>query len=106
METIIIAILGSSAFTAIVNAVIELLKNRSGKQSKQNKAVMFSLLFALQTYGEKLINRGKIDAEDYKQFFEMYAAYKACGGNGFAERIKMEVEALPLIIPGRKEQNK
>lgn len=94
---LLIAILCSSAFTAIVNAVIELLKNRSGKQSNANKGIMFALLFALQNYGEKLIKAGSIDLEDYKQFDEMYQCYRALGGNGYAERIKKEVDNLPIV---------
>lgn len=92
---IIIAIVGSSAFTALVNGIIEIVKNKTGRQSKQNKAVMYSLLYCLQAYGEKLKEKDHISLVEYKQFVEMFTTYKENGGDGFADIIKSEVDAIP-----------
>lgn len=96
METIIIAILGSSAFTAIINGVIELIKNRSGAKKNADKGIMFSLLYCIQAYSDKLLAKDNIDLEDYKQFEEMYSVYKAMGGNGYLDKVKKEIDALPV----------
>ncbi len=95
-DTVIIAILGSSAFTVLMNAVVELIKNLFGNKSSTTKAVNFSFLIAIQMYGEKLVDKGTVDPEEIKQFTEMYQLYKKRGGNGYVDRLKAEVEKLPL----------
>lgn len=95
MNEIAIAIVGSGAFTIIVNAVVELIKNAFGRKNDTEKAVNFALLYAMQMYGERLVQKKCVDAEEIKQFQEMYALYKKRGGNGYADRLKKEVENLP-----------
>lgn len=95
MNEIAIAILGSGAFTIIVNALVELLKNLFGRKNDTEKAINFALLYALQMYGERLLQKKCVDAEEIKQFQEMFSLYKKRGGNGYADRLKTEVEALP-----------
>lgn len=95
-DTVIIAILGSSAFTVLVNAAVELIKNQFGSKSLTAKAINFTLLSALEQYGEKLLAKGYVEPEDVNQFTEMYQLYKKRGGNGYAEKLKAEVDKLPL----------
>lgn len=96
IRTIIIAIIGSSAFTALVNGVLEIFKNRTGVKKNEKKALNFCLLSALQTYGGKLLASEKIEVEDYNQFYEMYQTYKSLGGNGYADRLKKEIDNKPF----------
>lgn len=96
MEAIVMAIVGSSAFTAIINAVIELIKNRTGSKKVETEAIKYSLLCCLQAYGERLTASGSIDQVQYSQFEEMYLIYKKMNGDGFADRIKKDVDALPI----------
>ena len=96
IRTIIIAIIGSSAFTALVNGILDIFKNRTGVKKNEKKALNFCLLSALQTYGEKLCSTATIEKEDYLQFDEMYKTYKALGGNGYADRLKKEVDKIPF----------
>lgn len=91
-NAIIIAMVGSSAFTVVVNAIIELLKNIFGNKSRTSKAINFCLLYSIQNYGKELLDKGVIYAEEYKQFCEMYHTYKALGGNGYIDRLKEEVD--------------
>lgn len=91
-----IAIISSSAFTAIVNALIEIYKNRTGAKRNADEGIMFALLYCLQQYGEKLITKGEMTSEEYKQFIQMYKTYKKLNGNGFAEKLKSDVEKLPI----------
>lgn len=112
METIIIAILGCSAFNTIVNAIIEHFRNKAKEKKEAEKerlekdkgkmlteevieAIKYSLLYCLQAYGEKLKEKGQISAIEYKQFIAMYTVYKAIGGDGFADVIKEIVDRLP-----------
>lgn len=95
-EAIAIAIIGSSAFTVLVNAAVELIKNLFGNKSLTSKAINFTLLSALEQYGEKLLAKGSVEQEDLNQFCEMYKLYKKRGGNGYADKLKAEVDKLPL----------
>lgn len=95
-EGIIIAILGSSTFTVIVNALVELIKGLASKKRGTTKAINFCLLTALQGYGERLIEKQSASPEEIKQFLEMYNLYKKQGGNGYADRLKAEVDKIPL----------
>ena len=95
-EAIAIAIIGSSAFTVCVNALVESVKTMFGNKSSTTKAVNFSFMIAIQMYGEKLVDKGTVDPEEIKQFSEMYQLYKKRGGNGYVDRLKAEVEKLPL----------
>lgn len=112
METIIIAILGCSAFNTIVGAIIEHFRTKAKEKKEAEKerlekekaktlteevieAIKYSLLYCLQAYGEKLIAKGEITLIEYNQFVAMYDTYKAIGGDGFADSIKLIVDKLP-----------
>lgn len=97
MTPIIIAIIGSSAFTAIVNALIELIKNRTGQKSLFGKALRLCLLSDLQAYGTRLASQETLTREEYNQFCEMYQCYKALKGDGYADRLKAEVDEVPIL---------
>lgn len=90
------AILGSAAFTAVVNAVIEFVKNRTGQKRLVDKAVNFTLLYNIQSFGKELLEKDSITFDEYEQFLQMYATYKALGGNGFVDRIKNEIDHKPI----------
>ena len=48
--------------------------------------------------GKKYIKRGRITTEEYQNFKKyLYEPYSEFGGNGLAERIKDEVEKLPIV---------
>lgn len=96
MQAIVIAIIGSSAFTVVINAIVELIKTVYSKKSGQAKAINFCLLASLQIYGERLIDRQMATREELSQFNEMLDLYKKQGGNGYAEKLKSEVDKLPL----------
>lgn len=95
-HTIFLAILSSGAFTVIVNALVELIKNLFGMKRSTAKAINFTLLSALEQYGEKLIAKGEVSHEELSQFLEMYNLYKKRGGNGYADRLKKDIDGLPL----------
>ena len=90
------AILGSAAFTALVNAILEIIKNRTGQKKLVDKAVNFTLLYNIQSYGKELLDKDTITLEEYEQFEEMYSTYKSLGGNGYVDRIKSEVDKKPI----------
>lgn len=87
---IVVAIIGSSALTTLITALV----NKKKKKSALEKGVMFSLLYVLQIYGEKLISKGSVTQLEYNQFSDMYATYKALEGDGYADLIKADVDKL------------
>lgn len=88
--TIIVAILGSSSVTAIINAIIDKFNTKNPwKQGSK-----FTLLFALQTEARRLINDGEVDMLEYNQFCEMYSTYKRMGGDGYADSLKTQIDKL------------
>ena len=95
-NAIIIAILGSSTLTVIVNALVELIKGLTSKKRGTAKAINFCLLTALQDYGERLIEKQSATPEEISQFDEMYKLYKKQGGNGYADKLKAAIDKIPL----------
>lgn len=91
------AFLSSAAFTAVVNAVIEIIKNRTGQKRLVDKAVNFTLLYNIQSYGKELMQKPSLTLEEYEQFLEMYTVYKALGGNGFVEKIKNVIDHKEIV---------
>ena len=52
----------------------------------------------LVSSGKQYIKRGHITTEEYQNFKNyLYKPYSEFGGNGLAERIKDEVEKLPIV---------
>lgn len=96
MKEVALAILGSSAFTLVVNAIIDAIKEKKGKKKHEREAVKLALLFCLQSYGEKLLRKDSIEEIDVRQFDDMYKEYKALDGDGYADKIKQEVDKLPI----------
>lgn len=47
--------------------------------------------------GGKYIQDGRISLENKENLRDMYAAYKALGGNGHLETVMHEVDKLPVI---------
>lgn len=95
-NAIIIAIIGSSTLTVIVNALVELIKGLTSKKRGLTKAVNFCLLTAIQGYGERLIEKQSATPEELLQFEEMYKLYKKQGGNGYADKLKSAIDKIPL----------
>lgn len=92
---IIIAIIGSGILTKILDAIIEHLKN---KKNPMKAGIRLCLLKDLTDYGNELIRKGEVTAQELKAFTEGFDAYKALDGDGYADKLKEEVDNLPLKV--------
>lgn len=92
---IIVAIIGSGVLTKLIDVWIEY---RKSKKNPMKDGVRFCLLYALRTYGEDLVARGDITSLELSAFNEAYQTYKNLDGDGYADKLKKEVDNLPLKV--------
>lgn len=88
--TVICAVIASSGFWAF-------LQNRTSKKDNRTKLLVGLAHDRITFLGQKYIDRGWITTDDYENLVEyLFEPYKACGGDGTAEKIMNEVKKLPM----------
>lgn len=104
MQEIIIAIIGSGAFTAVVSVVATSIVNYRTRKKESDELIKDSVksLLGIQIRNqcEKAIERKCISIEELQQIQEMNNNYMKIGGNGFVKTLMKKVEALPIIVEG------
>lgn len=90
--TLICAVLGSGGVTAITTYILTERKERKAvsgahiaRQKAIGEAVMMLVLSELQTRCRRIINAGKRTTIESKQLIKLREAYKALGGDGWAD---------------------
>lgn len=108
MTEIIIAVLGGSALSALINQVGNYIAERRGrKDSKEDtedakdaavrQGMKLLLADKLQYLGLKFIDEGEITFTNCKMLNEMHSAYhNGLGGNGDFDGLMKEVNELQL----------
>ena len=89
---IIVAVLGSGAFSALVSNLFTLIKEKRGK----DKLIMMITASMIYDNFEKMCEEGYADDEKYKLTVDMYTAYKEQKGNGYADALKNKADKLPI----------
>lgn len=92
-----LVILTSASSVAASSGFWAYVVRKSDRKSAATKLMMGLAYIELMTLGQNYVNRGSItrdEYEDYRKYF--YDPYKELGGNGVAERMMSEVQALPL----------
>ena len=92
ITTIIVAILGSGALSALVSNLFSLFKEKKGL----NKLVMMLTADKLYDNFEKMCEDGYAEEEKFKLSIDMYTIYKEQKGNGYADALKNKAEKLPI----------
>lgn len=93
---IILAIFGSAGLWTAVVEIIRLIAARK-KPNPINKLVLGLAYMGICTAGREYIEAGEIDFEERENFRKyLFTPYKAAGGNGTAEAIMKQVDALPI----------
>ena len=95
-ETILVAIITSSAFTSIVNAIINKVFDKKNDNDLMKKALMCVLGYQVKHEAEKLVKQKTIKLNDYKQLQELNATYKSLGGNGYVHALMEKVESKDI----------
>lgn len=101
VKSIIIAILGSGAFSgcvaAIVNAIHDRKKKLNAEESARADAIMYLLAGQIRAECQAYINDGEIDIEDLNRLEKAWSIYHdKLGGNGFLDTVMSNVKRLPL----------
>lgn len=95
---ILTAVIGSSGISSIVVACLNHYWAKKDKGDKRIDALMEAQMVLMvdrvRHLGRIYISEGEISLTDKEALKEMYAAYKALGGNGHLETVMAEVEQL------------
>ena len=92
MVTVFIATLASTGFWSFI-------QSKSNKKSNTDELILGLAHDRIVNLGSEYLKRGWISNYEYQNFIKyLYNPYKEFGGNGLAEKIKNEVEELPIRI--------
>lgn len=90
--TVFIATLASTGFWSFI-------QSKSNKKSNTDELILGLAHDRIVSLGSEYLKRGWISNYEYDNFIKyLYDPYKEFGGNGLAEKIKNEVEELPIRI--------
>lgn len=95
MTEIILAIIGSGIITKLIDVCIDYFKN---KKNPMVDGIRLCLLKDLTDYGHELTAQGHVTDRQLKAFNEGFETYKALKGDGYADKLKKEVDNLPLKV--------
>ena len=99
MQTIIIAIIGSGALSAVISGVFGLIQSRQ----RRKDGVRVMLYDRIKHLGRKYIAEAEISAEDLEGLIAMHTIYPELDGNGFLDRLMDQVKGLPIQGKGLEE---
>ena len=94
---ILIAILGSSVLTTIINRIFVVQDRKKQKEDATTIGVRALLQIEIKRLGKDYIAEGCIDLEDRRELVNLWNIYHdSLGGNGYLDAVMSEVNALPL----------
>lgn len=97
METIIIAILGSGALSALVSGVFTLIANRKNKETAERKAMRLIMYRTIKQDAQAYIERGYVRPDELEDIVAYHNCYHSdLGGNGFLDSLMDKVKRLPV----------
>lgn len=101
-ESIIVAIIGSGALSAVISGVFQLLAKKNEKKTASGKALLALLWDSTDSLGQRYIEEGSITADELHRILTMFEAYKGLGGNGYMDTLIDNVKRLPIRDKGVK----
>ena len=119
METILIALIGSSALAAVIAGIFEAFRFRRERKAKkedaaesnieqrldkieaqtkaQSEALKYIMYDRIRFLSQEYIAAGEIDFDDRRILNEMHSSYhNGLGGNGDLDNLMRDVNALKL----------
>lgn len=88
--TVILSVFASSGFWAFI-------MSRQNKNSAEQQLILGIGYYSICNLAGQYISRGYITRQEYADFNKyLYEPYRARGGNGTAERLKKELDNLPI----------
>lgn len=101
MDTVLIAIFGTSGFWSVITILINRYQNKKDKiaeaKSVERKALLGLLHDRVYELANYHIRERCISDDEYDNLQYLYKPYKEMGGNGTCERLMKEVEKLPIM---------
>lgn len=95
---IVIAILGSGVISTLISGFFQMRSDKKNKLDRFETGMSLLLLSAMKTTGKTILEEGTVTKNDYDSFCATYNAYKSLGGDGWADGIKKQVDALEKTI--------
>ena len=95
---IVIAILSSGVISTLISALFQYHSDKKKKLDKFEEGMRLLLLSAMKMTGKAILADGTVSKSDYDSFCATYDAYKSLGGDGWADGIKKQVDALEKTI--------
>lgn len=97
MRDIIIAIIGSGAFSGVVGAALAAISGRRRRYDGIAAGTRTLLYDRIKHLGRRYIAAGCVSAEDLEDLIAMHRVYHdELDGNGFLDAIMQKVRALPV----------
>ena len=95
--TIVVAIVSSGAFSAIVNAFLSAQREKRQKETGVSAGVRMLLYDRIKHLGKAYIQRGSVTSDELEDLIAMHNIYHDdLGGNGFLDTLMDSVRALPI----------
>ena len=98
---LVLGILGSGVLSTLISCIFQARRDKKQEISKfkegmnkLEKGLGLVLLSTLKRDGDILKAQGNISKNEYDSFEATYQAYKSLGGDGWADDVRAEVEAL------------
>ena len=95
---IVIAILSSGVISTLISSLFQYHSDKKKKLDKFENGMSLLLLSAMKQTGKAILEDGTVSKSDYESFCATYNAYKSLGGDGWADGIKAQVDALEKTI--------
>lgn len=91
---IVASVFGSTGFWALVTAIWNAHHKKVSAEGKMLRGLAHDRICEL---GEKYLKQGSISKEEYENLHDyLFVPYQELQGNGTAEKIMKEVDALPM----------
>lgn len=97
MRDILVAVLSSSAFSAIISFVLATITAQKKENSGIQSGVRILLYDRIKHLGKSYITRGWITVDELEDFHNMHSIYHHdLDGNGFLDAVVASVNTLPV----------
>lgn len=95
--TIVVAIIGSGAFTTLVSQICHWFNKRSDEQSGVQHGMRLILKDRLRELCIRYIDQGWVYADELEDAIRLHHCYHTeLGGNGYLDELMNEVNKLPI----------
>lgn len=96
-QAIILAIIGSSAFTALITNIFTLIEARRGTDKGAHEGIRLLLYWQIKQIAKQALASEEIAADELEDLTHMWQCYHGpLGGNGYLDKLMGDVKKLPI----------